>query len=391
MTLELDINAAREVLPVTRHCIYMNTGTSGPCPRPAVEAMAGLHTWINSVGPSSPDAKTKGDEVTAQLRTALASLLNCTPKEIALTHNTSEGVNIVLTGLDIGPGDEIIVTDLEHDSVLVPVYHMCARTGAVWRMLALSTGADPVSALAEAITPRTKLVAISHIAFSNGRLLPIREMASVARAAGVPVLVDGAQGPGHIPVDVRELGVQFYALPGQKWLLGPDGTGALYICSEWLERLRPQWVGWASHRGYDLDGGYRLREDARRFEVGTMDPCALLGMLRSVEFLQEVGLPAVHARIAHLAARLRRMLADIHGVEVKTPPKSAESGLVAFTVVGMEPRAVVAELYRLALVVCRWIPPPFPPVVRVSVNFFQTEEELHSLCECLARLAQASH
>jgi len=386
VTAELDIDAARELLPATRHCIYMNTGTSGPCPRPSVEAMAGLHTWINSVGPSSPEAQAKAAEVSSQLRARLASFLNCAPEEIALTHNTSEGVNIVLTGIGIGPGDEIIVTDLEHDSVLVPVYHLCARTGAVWRMLTLSGGADPAAALAEAISSRTKLIAVSHIAFPNGQQLPVREMASVARTAGVPVLVDGAQAPGHIPVDVKDLGVQFYALAGQKWLLGPDGTGALYIDREWVARLSPTWLGWASHAGYDLAGGYRLRDDARRFEIGTADPAALLGLLRSIEFLEEVGLSAVHARISRMAHLLRQTLSEIEGLNVVTPPGSAGSGLVAFTVRGMEPKAVTAELYRLARVVCRWIPPPFPPVVRVSVNFFQTEDELDRLRDCLARL-----
>lgn len=387
MTAELDIEAVREDLPVTRHCIYMNTGTSGPCPRPSVEAMAGLHTWINSVGPSSPEAQAKTAEVTSQLRARLAALLNCSPEEIALTHNTSEGINIVLTGLGIGPGDEIVVTDLEHDSVLVPVYHLCSHTSAVWRMLTLSNGADPVAALSEALSDRTKLVVFSHIAFPNGQLLPVRQMAAVAGSAGIPVLVDGAQAPGHIPVDVKALGVPFYALPGQKWLLGPDGTGALYISAEWIPKLRPAWLGWASHAGYDLAGGYRLRHDARRFEVGTFDPAALLGLLRSIEFIEEVGLQAVHARISRLAHLLRRMLSEVDGLEVKTPPGSACSGLVAFTVRGMEPKAVTAELYRQARVVCRWIPPPFSPVVRVSVNFFQTEDELDRLCACLARLA----
>lgn len=388
MSRGIDVEAVRAEIPATRRCIYMNTGTSGPCPRRTVEAVKQMHQWMNECGPSAPEVQAKVAEVEGTLRRRLAALLNCAPSQVVLTHNTSEGINIVLNGLRLGPDDEVIVTDLEHDSVLVPVYHLCAALGAKWRMLKLAGGADPVAELESAITAKTKMVVFSHIAFCNGQKLPVKEMAAVASFRGVPVLIDGAQAVGHIPVDVADLGVQFYALPGQKWLLGPDGTGALYIAEEWLHRLHPSWVGWASRVEYDLDGGYTLKDDARRFEVGTMDPAVLCGLSESLLYLAELGLDAVEARILHLSDMLREELSSLPGVKLHSPAGGfARCGLVAFTVDGVEPKQAVAALYQKARVVCRWIPPPFPPVVRFSVNFFQTEEEIEEACRCVASLA----
>lgn len=388
MSRGIDVGAVRAEIPAVHRCIYMNTGTSGPCPQRTVDAVKHMHQWMNELGPSAPEVQARAFEIESTLRQRLAALLNCSPGQVVLTHNTSEGINIVLNGLRLGPGDEVIITDLEHDSVLVPVYHLCAATGAKWRMLRLAGGADPVAELENAITPRTKVAVFSHIAFCNGQKLPVKEMAVAASSRGVPVLIDGAQAVGHIPVDVAELGVQFYALPGQKWLLGPDGTGALYIAEEWLHRLHPSWVGWASRVEYDLEGGYSLKDDARRFEVGTVDPAVLCGLSESLLYLAKLGLDAVEARILHLSDMLREGLSGLSGVKLCSPAEgAARCGLVAFTIDGVEPKQVVAALYQRARIVCRWIPPPFPPVVRFSVNFFQTEDEIEEACRCVASLA----
>jgi len=383
----MDIDRLRSLLPVTRSHIYMNTGSSGPCPTPTVEAVCEMQRWLSAEGPSGPNAWARMHDAEGRARQAVADVLGCQPAEIALTHSTSEGISIVLNGLGLGPGDEVIITDIEHDSVLVPVYHLCQRVGATWRMLMLSGGIDPVAALAEVISPRVRLVAVSHVAFCNGQMLPIPEMAAVAREAGVPLLVDGAQGPGHVPVNVKEMGVAFYAAPGQKWLLGPEGTGALYVSEEWRDRVTPAWLGWASHSGYDLLGNYSLKPDARRYEVGTRDPAALMGLAESVAVLRSIGLESIHARILALSDMLRDRLRQMPRVNLRSPSDGpARTGLVAFTVEGVQPPDVVRELYSRARVVCRSIPPPFGQVVRVSVNAFQTEEELDVLCECLAAL-----
>jgi L-cysteine/cystine lyase len=384
------VASLRNLLPVTSRCIYMNTGSSGPCPQPAVAAMNELQEWINATGPSAVEAYYRMGDAEQAARDSFAALLGCSPAEIALTHNTSEGVNIVLQGLGLRARDEIIITDLEHDSVLVPVYHLCATAGAAWRMLNLSHGADPVASLTDALSPEVRLVLVSHVSFCNGQVLPIREMTSVANAAGVPVMVDGAQGPGHVDVNVKELGVQFYAAPGQKWLLGPEGTGALYVADEWLERLTPRWVGWVSHTGFDLQGGYTLKPDCRRFEVGTRDPVVLLGLAESTRILTQFGMEAVHSRILTLSDLLRARLSQISGVILRSPTDGpARCGLIAFTMDGMHAKNITSALYKNARIVCRWILPPYPPVVRVSVNAFQTEDELNTLCDALSSLTKA--
>ena len=159
------------------------------------------------------------------------------PERIALTHSTSGGMNLVLGGLDFAAGDEIITTDNEHPGLLEPLAALVRRHGVVVRVAEALHGSDPLDAVASLIGPRTRLVALSHVLWANGRILPLREIAEAAHAAGAPVLVDGAQGVGAIDVDPAALGVDAYAGPGQKWLCGPNGVGFLWLADGFEERF----------------------------------------------------------------------------------------------------------------------------------------------------------
>jgi len=209
----------RRGLPVLRRYAYLNTGSFGPLPRASVAAMQAVERRELEEGRSSRAYFHRVLDEREVLRAELASLLGTHPERIALTSSTTEGCNIVLRGLGIGPGDEVVTTDSEHPGL----FGGLVASGATLRIAATRERptAEILPTIQAQITPRTRLIAISHVSWLNGSVLPVRELAG----HGVPVLVDGAQGVGAIPVDVEELGADYYTVSAQKWLLGPAATG----------------------------------------------------------------------------------------------------------------------------------------------------------------------
>jgi selenocysteine lyase/cysteine desulfurase len=214
----------REQFPVCERLAYLNAGTCGPLPAPAVTVQTRvLDECVRSGRTGMYHEQTRA--LADQRRAAYAALLNAEPDDVALTTCTSEGIVRVLTGLDLRPGDEILTSDEEHPGLTGPLAAARAQRGIAVRAL-------PFEQLADAVSPATRLVACSHVSWINGSLAP--DMSGL----DVPVLLDGAQGAGAIAVDVGALGCAFYAASGQKWLCGPVGTGLLWISPDYADRVR---------------------------------------------------------------------------------------------------------------------------------------------------------
>ncbi|MBM3945655.1 MAG: aminotransferase class V-fold PLP-dependent enzyme, partial [SAR202 cluster bacterium] len=221
--MTLDVEALRKQIPTTQKMTYFNTGWEGPSPVPVVEAIKQRAEFEAYNGPSTPEVLDSGDAIAKQSKEAIAQLINATPEEILLTENTTDGLNVVIPGLDWKPGDEIITCNLEHPSVLMPSYNLTRIAGVKLNILQLSSNSthdEILSKVKAAFTPRTKMAFFSHIEFSCGLRMPIKEIGKMARERGVLLLVDAAQGPGHIKLDMRDLDADFYSTPGHKWLLG---------------------------------------------------------------------------------------------------------------------------------------------------------------------------
>src|SRR5581483_5922863 len=235
-------------------------------------------------------------------RQGAAHLLNAYEDEVALTGNTGEGLNIISYGLNWQPGDEIITTNHEHISLLAPLYQLRARYGVVIRIADLGPGAEKpaLKAVADLVTSRTRLITLSHVTWTVGSRLNVAEIGYMGREHGIPVLVDGAQSAGAIPLDLHALGVDFYAIPGQKWLCGPDGTGALYVRREALNYVTSTYVGyWSAEDAHAEE--WKLQENAKRFEVGGRQTAAIAAQAASLNWLEkEVGHDWLFARIAEL-------------------------------------------------------------------------------------------
>ena len=259
----------------------------------------------------------------AEARAAVAAILTADVETVALTYSTTDGMNIAALGLDWQAGDRVVTSSLEHVGGLAPLQVLRDRRGVDVELVDIGRGGDDERTLAAfdaAITPGTRLVAISHVAWSTGARLPVRAIADLAHARGALVLVDGAQSAGTIPVDVAALGADAFAIPAQKWLLGPEGVGALWVAASAMDRIAPTVAGYFAFDAPGVQPPFRLFPDARRFEAGTRNQPTVLGFARSCGWLaMHVGLDFVYRRAAALSAHLADALAAIPGVELITP------------------------------------------------------------------------
>lgn len=389
--LSVDVGEIRSSIPALSKHIYMNTGSSGPCPKRVVEALVDMERFQNYEGPVVPDVAEEVHSRYASVRPRVARFIGADPDETALLQNTSEGVNTVAAGIDWREGDEVVISAFEHSTGYLPWFYLRDRKGINVRIVGAGGPSDAVGQLAlddvrSALTGRTRLVCMSHVAYCSGARLPVEGVARLAARRGIPFLVDGAQAAGAICLDVHELGCDFYALPGQKWLLGPEGTGAFYCRRDRLETLGLRGVAWASTDSSSIWEGYRVKAGAARFELATVNESTFVAMGEAVDFLSSVGMREIEARIAELCGHLKRELLKIPGVRLFTPVDARESaGIVAFDIAGWEPERAVEALFKEWKIVSRSI--PWPRAVRVSIHFFNTEEEVEILVKAVRTIA----
>ncbi|MBE3560764.1 MAG: aminotransferase class V-fold PLP-dependent enzyme [Ktedonobacteraceae bacterium] len=379
------IERIRQEMPATTSRIYLNTGTFGPLPACVVRAMQDRmeREWRN--GRLGVEMLSAIAAIQDDTRNKVAQLLHASPDEIALTDNTGEGLNIICYGFNWRKGDEIITTNHEHISALAPLYQLRDRFGIALRIADLGPLAKrPITeAISPLITPRTRLIVLSHVTWTNGAVLDVATAARLGHEHGIPVLVDGAQSAGAIPVDVKALDVDFYAIPMQKWLCGPDGTGALYVRQESLHYVTTTYAGYYSIK-HEEDIEWELRDDARRFELGGRQTAALTGQSAVLAWLANfVGYDWLFARISALNAYAGQALQTVPGLTLLTPAPGA-SGIVSFTLAGRDSGELVKQLQTKHNIYIRSI--PSTQALRVSTGFYNTEQEIDTLVRALAEL-----
>lgn len=379
--------AVRQALPSLGAGIYLNTGSVGPIPSESAAAMAEFANWELTTGRAHVDDWPEALQRMAEARASVAAVLTTDPGSIALTHSTTDGMNAIASAIDWRPGDRALTTCLEHAGALGPLYALRAR-GIEVDFVDVGDGGDDVltlTAVEAAMTPRTRLVVASHVAWMTGAVLPVAALADLAHARDALFAVDGAQSAGAIPVDFEATRADAYAVAAQKWLLGPEGMGALAVRPEVAARLHPAFAGYLSFETIDSVGTAVFQPDARRFEWGTFHRPSVVGMARSISWLSMyVGLDWVYARGAAMARRSAERLAGIPGVEVLTPVHQMAT-LVTFRIEGWPAAAALAELGSRAFAIARTIDPL--DAVRISVGFFNSEDELDRFAEAVALLA----
>ncbi len=387
----MDVQKLRDEIPALANLTYLNTGWSGPPPRRVAQALKDRINLELNEGPTTPPIQESGREVQAQARQAAARLFNADPEEVMVTRNTTEGLNIVLSGQDWQEGDEIITCNLEHGSVLITSLVTGKRHGVKVRVVDLDPHDSRETILGKfeaAFTSRTRLLFVSHVEFSTGLRMPAAELARLAHDRGAQIMLDGAQTGGHIHLDMAAEEFDFYSIPGQKWLLGYEGVGALYIRRELIERIYPAHSGGrAVVHPVDYDNVQLAAADMEKFHGGSSSVPLQAAFLEAVQFVEEVGVREIEERNRQLAARLKRQLSDIPAVQVYSPMEpELSSGLVSFALSGWEPPAAVERLWNDHRIVVRQV--DYPPGIRASFHFFNTEDEVDQLAQAVKGLAQ---
>ena len=355
----------RAQFPVFERFAYLNAGTNGPVPRRAFEATEAALIEQLEQGRSSKAWFERMVERIDLLRERVAGLLGASQADVALTGSTTDGINAVLHAVEITKGDEILTSDEEHPGVLGPLATARDTRGAVVRMV-------PFEELPDEVHPETRLVVTSHVSWATGRVMDTAPLA----ASGALVVLDGAQGLGAVPVDVRALGCDFYAASGQKWLCGPGGMGYLSANPELVPELPAPWSGYHAMEWSEQALVPALHPDARRLSTGYPAPHHVEWSHAALDVLEEAGFGDVHERAAELAERFAELLVE-RGIEVA--PRGL-STLVSFEV--PDPEMFTQRAADKGIVIRHL---PERPWARASVGAWNTPEELERLAELASR------
>ncbi len=366
--------------------LHFNNGSIGPTPRPIVEAHKAyidrfetnpyVHAW------SGFSDKRLGD-VTPKA----AAFLNAGPDEILLTRNTTEGMNLVATGMRLKAGDEILTTDHEHAGGINCWHHMAQMQGVIVRKIHLPTPATSKEEILElvedGITPRTRVCSFPHLTTTTGLMMPLADIAQITRSKDILLVCDGAQAPGMLDVDVRKLQVDAYASSSHKWMLAPKGTGLLYVRKEVQDRIQPvtTWAGSGSqYAAYTASGG-------------TRNTPMLLAYGDTMDFHNALGRARVEARARQLTAYLRRRLRPIPNlVPVTADDPELSAAMTSYEIEGRSSvGALKAELSRRHIIIkstgyrsaVLGIPAPVRnvSVIRLSTHIYNSEDQIDRLAE----------
>ena len=392
--MTLDIERLRAETPGVAARVHLNNAGAGLMPSPVLDAMIGYLRREAEIGgyETAAESARRLDGV----YDSVAGLIGAARDEIALTENATVAWQMAFYALPLRSGDRILTARAEYAANYVAFLQVAKRTGV--RIEVVPDDADGVldpQALERMLDDRVRLIAMTWVPTNGGLVNPAAAVGRIARAHGVPYLLDACQAVGQMPVDVTALGCDMLSATGRKFLRGPRGTGFLYVRRELMRELEPPVI---DHFGapWVAADRYELRADARRFETWENNYAARLGLGVAVDYAQAVGIEAIMARCRVLAGELRRGLAEISGVTVHDlGPQPA--AIVTFSVAGIEAGAVKAHLAEAAINVSTSSPSStlldataraLPVVVRASPHYYNSEDEIGRLTSMIRTLAK---
>ena len=385
--LNIDIQDIRAHFPSLKEITYFNSGWTGPMPSSAILAIQDSINYQAKVGPSSKDGVKAQIQEVIKAKSKIAEYFFTQTENICLTTNTTLGINLALNGYDWSDKDEILTTKEEHASVLIPLYNLKERFGIKIKLIDIDFS-DPVKSFTENISKQTKAAVFCHLFWTNGNLLPLNEIVKILREHEIISIIDGAQSAGAASFLIDDAVPDFYAVPGQKWLLGPVGTGFLYIRKE-LHGKRPPWpvvVGYESAGDagddscYDLNCNWSAKKHAGLFEFGGLNNSLFTGLRESLDFASSVNKKInIYERIKLLSQYFINGLKEMKSVEVITSNQYA--GLVAWKHKNTLSSKVVHDLWHDHKILIREI--ENFNYCRASLHFFNTKDEIDKLFSVL--------
>jgi len=370
----------REHFLYSENLCYLNTAGNGALPDSVLNELskAMKHDAMH------PGPGTKGEKWEAVKKKCAKLLSNdIDNSEIALTGSTTEGCNIIINGLPLKKGDEVITSTHAHPAVIVPLLNRMKAEGIVIKTFEpdLLKAAGNIEKIKALINRRTKLIFVSHITFTTGQIFPIKEIGQLARHNNIWFAVDGAQAVGNIPIEIKDSNVDFYTFGGCKWLVGPKRTGVLYVRKEMLETCTPITVGGGSYDTYDISKGeLMLLNSAQRYEYGTRNNALFYGLSDAIGFIHEIGLERIHHHNKKLAERFVDGLEKINGIEMLSPAeKDYRSSIIAFSIQGKDCMEVYFHLIRKKKIRVRPVFEDGLNFVRASFHMYNNEEDVDKL------------
>jgi L-cysteine/cystine lyase len=379
----------RQQFPGLSNKVYFNYGGQGPMPQRAIAAVQQSQDYIQTAGPFTGQVNAWVTQESNQLRQAIATALQAPVEAIALTEDVSVGCNIPLWGLDWQPGDHILLSDCEHPGIVAAAQEIGRRFGvelSTCPLMATLNQGDPAAVIRQNLRPTTRLLVVSHILWNTGQVLPLADIISACQnystqAHPVRVLVDAAQSVGVLPLNLTELGADFYAFTGHKWWCGPAGVGGLYVRPDLLDSLNPTFIGWRGVTKNAMGHPTGWLADARKFEVATSDFALYAGLREAVATHTQWGTATErYQRICHLSNYLWQRLGELPSITcLKTTPP--EAGLVSFQVNGIAHKQFVDTLEAQGFMLRTILD---PDCVRACVHYFTLESEIDRLIAAIS-------
>ncbi|MFC6954809.1 aminotransferase class V-fold PLP-dependent enzyme [Halorubellus litoreus] len=370
----MDTAELRESIPAVEAATYLNTGASGPSPRPVVDAAVDALREHAYRAPAEDGMYAFGERVFDAAREAVADHLGTVPGNVALTNSTGDGLARIAAAVDWAPGDVVVRLDHEHAANVLPWARLEREADVEVRVVETHGGRVDRGAFADAVAD-ARLVAFSSLCWTNGVHLDVPELTAIAQASGTRVVVDAVQSVGQHAVDVTEWGADAVVASGHKWLLGDWGSGFVYVDPGFADELHPAVLGYFGVE-YPPTADYDLKSGAQRFETGTRSVAPYAALTEAIATIEAVGIDTIEAEIERLTDHLKAAVP----VDALHSPPPFESGLVALSV--DDPAATVARLAANDVHV-KTVPGPRGELVRVSLHAFNTIHDVNQLLAAL--------
>jgi selenocysteine lyase/cysteine desulfurase len=377
--LKYDIDKYRNLFPVVgTGTIYLNHAATGPL---STRVVAAVDEYLRQRSETQIDNYMKFQPILTETRSYAAKLVNATADRIAFFDNTTNAINLLAAGLEWKPGDRIILNDIEFPANVYPFLNL-KRLGVEIDFVGNRDGKILTEDVEAKITPRTKLLSISHVQFLSGFRADLPALGELCRTRGVIFSVDAIQSAGVVPIDVERMKIDFLATGAQKWLLCPQGIAFAYVSNETQERLRQAYLGWTSIKNFfgeftryrlDLDG------DARRYENGTLNNMGITALHQSLATLLEVGIDSIEEHVLDLNDRLIAGLGPLGMKAYVDGDRASRAGIVSIKVPNAD--AYIARLAESKIQVA-----VRQGLIRVSPHFYNTEEEILTLVDNLKQM-----
>jgi cysteine desulfurase / selenocysteine lyase len=389
----------RADIPLLKEFIYMDAASTTPTPRPVVEAMCDyFYNYNSNTGRGAYNLAIKATQEFEKAKLKTARFINANPEDIIFTKNTTEAINLVAHGLAFNKGENIVVSNMEHHSNLVPWLNLKKRGLEVKIVKADQNGVINPLDIEKAVDSNTRLLTITHISNSIGSVQPVEELGKIAKENEVLYLIDAAQSAGHMKLDVKNLMADFIAFPGHKGFLGPVGTGFLYCNNKLQYELEPINLGGGTVEDVSGDD-FKLTDPPTRFEGGTQNISGFVGLGAAIDYLKRIGMDNVEKHSLELTQMLYHEIQNIEKTKVYGSPENIY-GIVSFNIDGINPHDLAKILDEVKYICVRSghhcaLPSikhmgayELGGTVRASVHYYNTKEEIQILIETLKEVSK---